>query len=172
MVDSWAGAILRVGTSAYSAQTDHPFRLIVTTCSAANCPLDRSEATLVFPYLPDLSDFVKDERILLMESPFRLRLWALWTRRSKNGIGQGRITDMLDPALDRDLGGNQRAPGRLRLGVWNIAGDIFCKSGDNPPVGRRPAILIGGVFLPKQNRYCHRSVSIRRNHLKRGSLKG
>ena len=37
--------------------TDHPFRFIVTSCSAANCPLNWSEATLVFPYLTDLVGF-------------------------------------------------------------------------------------------------------------------
>ena len=36
------------GACAYSAQTDHPFRSIVTTHSAPNCPLNRSEATPVF----------------------------------------------------------------------------------------------------------------------------
>jgi hypothetical protein len=34
--------------SAYSAQSDHSFRSIATTHSAAKCPLDRSEATLLF----------------------------------------------------------------------------------------------------------------------------
>ena len=47
--------------SVYPEDTDHPFRFNVTSCSAANCPLFRSEATLFFYYFPELFDFVKDE---------------------------------------------------------------------------------------------------------------
>ena len=70
--------------SAYSAQSDHSFRNIVTRSSRGlwlavplNCPLSRSEATLGLFYFAEFFPFVKGERIFLIDSPFKLILCAL-----------------------------------------------------------------------------------------------
>jgi len=60
--------------SAYSAQIGHQFRSIPATCSRVNRPPDRSEATLVFYYFSDLFFLVKEDRIFLMDSPFKFIL--------------------------------------------------------------------------------------------------
>ena len=47
------------------------------------------------------------------DGPLRSIRWALWTRRSRNGIGQGGIADGLVPVGDRELAGDDRGPGGI-----------------------------------------------------------
>ena len=62
------------GIYAYSAQIGHQFQSIPATCSRLNRPPNRSEATPVFYYFSDLFFLVKEDRIFLMDSPFKFIL--------------------------------------------------------------------------------------------------
>jgi hypothetical protein len=62
---------------AYSDETDHLFRSKSSGCSEVNRPLNRSEATVDFFYFSEAELLVKRERSFLMDSPFRLILYAL-----------------------------------------------------------------------------------------------